>query len=1266
MNRQRLLSILLMAIFLPICSLSSQWLQSGAPNGGHTTCVIVQGTDLFASFDGGGVYRSTNDGQCWIDVTNNIRNRYVNTLFISGSYIYAGAPGIIYRSANKGEYWEEQCKGLPENITINAFTEIGKDLFIATTKGIFISKDQGANWKAIGTGLGSNNVSCLKAAGQDLYAGSLTAGIYKSVDKGNTWFRASAGLQSKAITAFAVTEGRILAGGTNGLYISYDNGGYWSFNEVGINQITSFAINGSTIIAGGQCNDGSVLAMSTNSGDSWRSISDGIMARNVMSIVFKGSEIVLGCKYTGLYITKDINSGWKQINNGIKAISVSAMVMDKEEIYCGTKGSGIFFSKDNGKTWSIKNNGLKNGFIETIMVKGSELYVGTLYGAFRSDDKGNSWKEILEKFQVYSMTYSGDRIFAGTVGRIYMSVDNCKSWYNIGYGIPSNATVNELAFKDKIFYAGTSEGLFMCNSRFTAWTDISKGLPTKNITAMAFSDDGIIAGTTGEGLWLTKDNGGKWIHINQNQALYNIQSILAYNDIIFVTSGHCIYRTNDMGKNWDCIADGLPMVTIGKIAVNSYAIFAGLEGGGIWQRPLCELLNHRICASVEPSEGGRVEGTGTYKYGSEATLKAIASTDYKFYNWSEDGNVISTDAEVTFRVTQNRCLRANFGLVRDTLTVLYVNDSHSNLAPLAPRTKELNGTRGGVARLATAIGMNRLCERNVLTLHAGDSFTGDLFFNDKYAGAEFRILQSLGLDAFALGNHELDITSKGLLEVLQSTFNKKDAFPFLSANLRIPECLDELREFVKPYTIKKVGSLRVGIFGMTTPDANTASLPSPAFVDTNLVAIANNMVHALKENKCDVIILLSHLGINLDRVIAQYAPGINIIVGGHDHIALKTPVEVLNCAGEKTFIVQGESHYQSLGKLKIVAKGNEVKVLENKMIQLDESIAEQTAVKSMVDLMIADIEKMYGPVYTKQIGTATCTFKELADSLTYEGNHDTPLGNLITDAFRAKLGTDIAIEASGSTSQPIYQGPIVGADVFRAIGYGFNLGYRMARVCISGEQIWSILEQSLATIEIYDELLPQVSGMQYTYNPNNAPGKRLLSVTINGKPLDPEVTYPAAANEFLVTMLQAVAGAQFCKVQFYDDMTEYQVVSEYIAKKKTISPVVEGRIVATTKKSLSKDLAKETGLPTDYQLMQNSPNPFNPTTTIEFSIPKNENVVLRIYNTLGQVMETLVNESMNAGVYKYTWAPKNLASGIYIYQLSAGKFSQAKKLILMK
>jgi flagellar hook assembly protein FlgD len=149
-------------------------------------------------------------------------------------------------------------------------------------------------------------------------------------------------------------------------------------------------------------------------------------------------------------------------------------------------------------------------------------------------------------------------------------------------------------------------------------------------------------------------------------------------------------------------------------------------------------------------------------------------------------------------------------------------------------------------------------------------------------------------------------------------------------------------------------------------------------------------------------------------------------------------------------------------------------------------------------------------------------------------------------------------------------------------------------------------------------------------------------------------------------MLQTVAGAQYCKVQFYDDLTEYQVVSEYIAKKKTISPVVEGRIVATTKNVLSKDLAKETGLPTDYQLMQNSPNPFNPTTTIEFSIPKNENVVLRIYNTLGQVMETLVNENMNAGVYKYTWAPKNLASGIYIYQISAGKFSQAKKLILMK
>jgi hypothetical protein len=89
-------------------------------------------------------------------------------------------------------------------------------------------------------------------------------------------------------------------------------------------------------------------------------------------------------------------------------------------------------------------------------------------------------------------------------------------------------------------------------------------------------------------------------------------------------------------------------------------------------------------------------------------------------------------------------------------------------------------------------------------------------------------------------------------------------------------------------------------------------------------------------------------------------------------------------------------------------------------------------------------------------------------------------------------------------------------------------------------------------------------------------------------------------------------------------------------------------------------------LPENYELYQNYPNPFNPSTIIEFFLPKAEFTTLKIYNTLGEEISTLVSNNLNHGKYTYTFDGKNLASGIYYYQLAAGEFNEVKKMILLK
>jgi len=86
----------------------------------------------------------------------------------------------------------------------------------------------------------------------------------------------------------------------------------------------------------------------------------------------------------------------------------------------------------------------------------------------------------------------------------------------------------------------------------------------------------------------------------------------------------------------------------------------------------------------------------------------------------------------------------------------------------------------------------------------------------------------------------------------------------------------------------------------------------------------------------------------------------------------------------------------------------------------------------------------------------------------------------------------------------------------------------------------------------------------------------------------------------------------------------------------------------------------------NYVLYPAYPNPFNPTTNIEFSIPKFEFVTLKVYNILGEEVATLVSERLAAGSYKYDWNASDLAIGVYMYRLQAGEFVDVKKMILMK
>ena len=511
------------------------------------------------------------------------------------------------------------------------------------------------------------------------------------------------------------------------------------------------------------------------------------------------------------------------------------------------------------------------------------------------------------------------------------------------------------------------------------------------------------------------------------------------------------------------------------------------------------------------------------------------------------------------------------GIAQQTITILHLNDTHSTLAPLSPRDEFLNGKQGGIARATSVITSERGLEPDLLLLHAGDISVGDLFFNYGFQVPELTWMNMMGFDAMAVGNHEFDLTPAVLLGSLQNVFPLTyDAFPLLGANINAG-AVPDLDAYISDYTTKMIGTLKVGIFGLLTPETNILSQPAPVVIEDDISEIMNiagaNAYLLRNVEGCDVVILLSHLGVEFDMAIASLVPGIDVIIGGHDHYNYSEPIPVPNPNSGTTWIAQAGSNYMFIGKLKLdVSLDGTVSLNEYSLIHLDENVPEEPSVKAFVDGLINDIETFYStPFFTQPFGYSNAFHKEEANDLLNLGNHDTPVGNLAADAFRNLTGTDIAIHAGGSTAHPLWEGPFNLADIFRVNGYGFNtvntLGFQLATFTITGEALWMGLEFGLSRIESNDEFFIQVSGLEYTYDATKPSGERLVSVRINGNNLNPAATYSVTASELVLSLLDYLQ-IPYSNSEILEGVTEFEALSAYvISNNNFLHPKEIGRIV---------------------------------------------------------------------------------------------------------
>ncbi|HUL45184.1 MAG TPA: 5'-nucleotidase C-terminal domain-containing protein [Bacteroidota bacterium] len=598
-----------------------------------------------------------------------------------------------------------------------------------------------------------------------------------------------------------------------------------------------------------------------------------------------------------------------------------------------------------------------------------------------------------------------------------------------------------------------------------------------------------------------------------------------------------------------------------------------------------------------------------------------------------------------------------------TITLLHVNDTHSHIDGFGPKDQNLNGTLGGIARAATIIGTVKATEPNVLLLHGGDLFQGDPFFNKYFGVPELQIMGQLGFDAMAVGNHEFGYGPDALLGVLSTAFPSGSPFPLLSANVDMTD-YPLLTQWIQPSVIKTIGGVKIGIFGMTVP-GDPMEMAAPVVIRENVVEIAQLQAAALRDSGVAVVIFLSHLGSYLDRIVGTSVTGIDFIIGAHDHYLFNQPIALTNPSGKQTLLFQAGQFYEHIGKLHFTVNNGTVAMNDYTMLALDASVPQEPSIQGVIDYLKEGITAQFGDLYHTVVGRAAHDLEKRFDTTTQL--RDTPLGNLVADAFRREGHTDIGFTANGLISEKIYAGPIVGADVFRAMSYGYDpatgFGFKMATFNILGSDFLRGLELSLSQLEVGDDLCPQVSGMTFEYDAAKAVGHRVVdgSVKIDCRPLIRHHTYSVTSNSGLPLML-GMMGVTITDIKELPSF-EFEVVKDYIGRLGVVDYRAEGRI---RDKSVHEHCNHDLAFGNHGECSHNYPNPFNPSTTISCILPASTHVSLSIYNTLGQMVATLVNDDERAGTHEIRWNAGNAASGIYFYHLIAGSSVETRKMILAK
>jgi 5'-nucleotidase len=454
------------------------------------------------------------------------------------------------------------------------------------------------------------------------------------------------------------------------------------------------------------------------------------------------------------------------------------------------------------------------------------------------------------------------------------------------------------------------------------------------------------------------------------------------------------------------------------------------------------------------------------------------------------------------------------------------------------------GTRGGLARVATLRKQIMDEQPNTLFLLGGDTIAPSVASNIFKGQQMIAVWNMIGLDLAVLGNHEFDFGP----EVLRARI-KESRFTWLATNV-IDKKSGKPFADTPPFIIRDVGGVKLGFFGLLTPETAQFSSVGPDVTFLDPCETARKIVPEMKAQGAQVIIALTHLAMREDKQVARCA-SIDAIIGGHEH-------EMLESLAGRTPIFKWGADARDLGRIDLNVKlpSGELESIDWTAIPVTSEVKDEP----LSAALIADYEKKVSADVDKPIGSTKVALDARGEA---NRSRETNLGSYIADAYRKAVGADVALFNGGSirAGKVFSPGALSKRDVMAILPYENPI----VKIEVTGAVLRAALEHGVSRSAEEKEpgRFPQVSGVRFTFDTRRAAGSRVTSIEINGQPLDDKKTYTLATNTFLALKggdgYTMFGGAKFL-IDAENGPVEPVVLMNAISAEKEIAPAVDGRI----------------------------------------------------------------------------------------------------------